>query len=148
MPLSLTRRAVLAAGFTAALARPSHTQAQASTPVQGFAALEYKHGGRLGVAALDTGSRRQLAYRAEERFPMCSTNKFQAVSAILSRVDRGQLSLDRKLPYGQGDLQAYAPIAKAHLEAGFLTVEDACAAAIQWSDNTADNLLLGAIGGP
>lgn len=148
MSLLLSRRAVIAAGFTAALIRSSHTQAQASDPAQAFAALETQHGGRLGIAALDTGSRRRLAYRADERFPMCSTHKFQTVAAILSRVDHGQMSLDRKLPYGRDDLLAYAPVAKEHVEEGFLTIEAACAAAIQWSDNTADTLLLGLLGGP
>ena len=148
MSLQLTRRALIAAGFTAALTRISHTQAQAPAPAQAFAALEAQHGGRLGIAALETGTRRRIGYRADERFPMCSTHKFQTVAAILSRVDHGQLSLDRKLPYRSDDLVAYAPIAKEHLEEGFLTVEAACAAAIQWSDNTADNLLLGLLGGP
>jgi beta-lactamase class A len=148
MSLLLTRRAVVAAGFAAALIRSSHTQAQTSEPAQAFAALETQHGGRLGIAALDTGSRRRLAYRADERFPLCSTHKFQTVAAILSRVDHGQMSLDRKLPYSRDDLLAYAPVAKEHVEDGFLTVEAACAAAIQWSDNTADNLLLGLLGGP
>ncbi len=148
MPLLPTRRAVLAAGFALALTRASHTRAQAPSPEQAFAALETQHGGRLGVAAFDTGSGRRLACRADERFPLCSTHKFQTVAAILSRVDRGALSLDRKLPYGRADLLDYAPIAKAHVEDGFLTVEAACAATIQWSDNTADNLLLDLLGGP
>jgi len=148
MSFPLTRRAVIAAGFTTALIRTSHTQARASAPALAFDALEMQHGGRLGIAALDTGSRRRLAYRADQRFPMCSTHKFQTVAAILSRVDDGQVSLDRKLPYSSDDLVAYAPVAKEHLAEGFLTVEAACAAAIRWSDNTADNLLLGLLGGP
>jgi beta-lactamase class A len=148
MSLLMTRRALVAAGCAAALTRLSPSRAQASSPVQAFAALEAKHGGRLGIAALDTGTRRRLAYRQGERFPMCSTHKFQTVAAILTQIDRGQLRFDRALPYGSADLLAYAPVATKYFEAGFLTVEEACAATIQWSDNTADNLLLGLLGGP
>ncbi len=37
---------------------------------------------------------------------------------------------------------------KAHLAAGGMTLGELCAAAIDWSDNTAANLILNAIGGP
>jgi beta-lactamase class A len=41
-----------------------------------IAAREARIGGRIGIAALNTGSGNRLDYRAEERFPMCSTFKF------------------------------------------------------------------------
>lgn len=148
MAFELTRRAVIAGGFAAPLARSCHTLAQALPQAQSFGALEAQHGGRLGVAALHTGSRRRLAHRSSERFPMCSTHKFQTVAAILAQIDQGKLSLDRKVAYGADDLLAYAPVTKAHVADGSMTVEALCAATIQWSDNTADNLLLRLIGGP
>ena len=40
------------------------------------------------------------------------------------------------------------PIAKAHVAEGGMTLADLCAAAIDWSDNTAGNLVLQSIGGP
>jgi beta-lactamase class A len=49
-----------------------------------FAAIEHDLGGRVGVAALDTGNGETVNYRAEERFPMCSTFKFLLVAAIFS----------------------------------------------------------------
>lgn len=52
-----------------------------------FAEIEAKVGGRLGVAALDLSSGRRIGYRADERFPMCSTFKAMAAAAVLSRVD-------------------------------------------------------------
>jgi beta-lactamase class A len=45
-----------------------------------IAAIEARLGGRMGIAALDTGSGKRLDYRAEERFPMCSTFKFLAAA--------------------------------------------------------------------
>src|SRR5262249_55981417 len=42
----------------------------------------------------------------------------------------------------------YAPVTKAHLKEGGMTLGALCAAAIEQSDNTAGNLLLDAMGGP
>jgi beta-lactamase class A len=110
--------------------------------------IEQRTGARIGVAALDTGSGKRLDYRSEERFPMCSTFKFLAAAAILKRVDDGQEKLDRFIPYGAKDILEYAPVTKAHLNDGGMTLAALCAAAIEQSDNTAGNLLLDSIGGP
>jgi beta-lactamase class A len=87
-------------------------------------------------------------YRAEEPFLMCSTFKLLAVSAVLKRVDENREKLDRLVKYGESDLMSYAPMTRAHVKEGGMTLEALCAAAIQQSDNTAANLLLDAIGGP
>ena len=113
-----------------------------------IAAIEARLGGRIGVAALDTGSGRRLDYRADERFPMCSTFKFLAAAAVLKRVDEKQDQLDRFVSYDTKDILEYAPVTKAHLKEGGMTLGALCAAAIEQSDNTAGNLLLDAIGGP
>lgn len=117
-------------------------------PEAGLAALEARAGGRLGVVALDTGSGRRLAHRAGERFPMCSTFKVLLAGTVLQRVDRGELRLDLRLPYGKADLLAYAPVTTARLAEGGLAVGELCAAAVEVSDNTAANLLLASVGGP
>jgi beta-lactamase class A len=113
-----------------------------------LAALEARIGGRLGVAMLDTGSGRRIDHRGNERFPLCSTFKVLLAGAVLSRVDRGQERLDRPLPYGPADLLEHAPVARAHVAEGRLSVEELCAAAMVVSDNTAANLLLRTLGGP
>jgi beta-lactamase class A len=113
-----------------------------------IAAIEARLGGRIGVAALDTGSGKRLDYRAEERFPMCSTFKFLAASAVLKRVDEKQEQLDRFVSYDAKDILEYAPVTKAHLKEGGMTLGALCEAAIEQSDNTAGNLLLDAVGGP
>jgi beta-lactamase class A len=113
-----------------------------------IAAIEARFCGRMGIAALDTGSGKRLDYRAEERFPMCSTFKFLAAAAVLKRVDEKQDQLDRFVSYDAKDILEYAPITKAHLKKGGMTLGALCEAAIEQSDNTAGNLLLDAIGGP
>ncbi|GGP22750.1 class A beta-lactamase [Silvimonas iriomotensis] len=113
-----------------------------------FAAIENRLGGRLGVFALDTGNGKSIAHRVDERFPLCSTFKLLLAACVLSRVDAGAETLNRPVRYSQADLLSYAPITKAHVSAGQMTVAELCAAALQYSDNTAANLLLADIGGP
>ena len=113
-----------------------------------LAAIEAKVGGRLGVAALATGSGQRIAYRADEHFPLCSTFKMLAVAAVLHRVDQKQEQLDRFIPYSAADLLEYAPVTRKHVAEGGMKLSALCAAAISLSDNTAANLLLKTIGGP
>jgi Beta-lactamase class A len=113
-----------------------------------IAEIEQRTGARIGVAALDTDSGKRLDSRSEERFPMCSTFKFLAAAAVLKRVDEGKEKLDRFVSYGEKDILEYAPVTKAHLKEGGMTLGALCAAAIEQSDNTAGNLLLDTIGGP
>jgi beta-lactamase class A len=113
-----------------------------------IAQIEQRAGGRLGVAVLDTQTGRRADHRADERFPMCSTFKLLAVSAVLARVDRGAETLDRRIAYTEADLQEYAPITGARVAEGAMSLGDLCAAAVQWSDNTAANLVLATLGGP
>ncbi|MGB8684461.1 MAG: class A beta-lactamase [Candidatus Binatus sp.] len=113
-----------------------------------FAEIEARLGGRLGVAALDTGSGKQLSYRRDERFAMCSTFKSLLVANVLSHVEKGWLSLDQRVPYSIADLIEHSPFMRDHLAEGSVPVADLCGATIEISDNTAANLLLSLIGGP
>jgi beta-lactamase class A len=148
----LTRRTALigAAALLPALStrgvRATSTDSLA-VPNGQIAAIEQRSGGRLGVAALDTGSGRHLEHRADERFALCSTFKFLAAAAVLERVDRDVERLDRRISYSESDILEYAPVTKKHVTDG-MTLAELCAAAVELSDNTAGNLLLQAIGGP
>src|SRR5438477_10982236 len=113
-----------------------------------IAAIEARIGGRIGVAALDTGNSKHVEHRADERFPMCSTFKFLAAAAVLKRVDEKKEKLERFVPYGAKEILEHAPVTKEHLKDGGMTLGALCAAAIEQSDNTAGNLLLDTIGGP
>ena len=116
-------------------------------------ALQRRHGGRLGVAMLDTGTGRRVAQRGDERFLLCSTFKVLAVAAVLARVDAGKERLDRRIVFGPEVLLDYAPVTRPHVGAPGMTVAALCEAAITLSDNTAANLLLASLslaslGGP
>ncbi|HEY1782128.1 MAG TPA: class A beta-lactamase [Roseiarcus sp.] len=135
------------AAFSRARAAPSAEERLKEATGQ-LASIEARAGGRLGVIVRDTGTGSTLAHRADERFPMCSTFKLLASAAVLKRIDQGAEHLDRAISFGPSDLLEYAPIAKTHVAEGKMTVAEACAAAIDWSDNTAANLILQTIGGP
>ncbi len=79
---------------------------------------------------------------------MCSTFKLLAAAAVLHRVDGNEEQLTRVIPYTTADLLEYAPITKEHVKEGGMTLAALCAAAVEYSDNTAANLLLQTIGGP
>ena len=143
----LATLAASAACVRALAAAPSAEEGLALAETR-LAEIEAREGGRLGVFVRDTGTGATIEHRSDERFPMCSTFKLLTAAAALKRVDEGAERLDRKIAYGPSDLLEYAPIANAHVAEGGMTVADLCAAAIDWSDNTAGNLVLQSIGGP
>ena len=142
--------AALAASAACVRARAAASSAEERLALANkrLAEIEAREGGRLGVVVRDTGAGATIEHRADERFPMCSTFKLLTAAAALKRVDDGAERLDRTIAYGPNDLLEYAPVAKAHVAEGGMTVADLCAAAIDWSDNTAGNLVLQSIGGP
>jgi beta-lactamase class A len=141
--LVIGRRTVLAAipALVAGTARAEDYQAA-------FEEHERTIGGHIGLFAQNVVSGATVAWRADERFAMCSTFKASLAACVLARVDRGEDALDRIVSYGAADIVDYAPAAKANLAKGQLTVAEACRAAVELSDNTCTNLLLARIGGP
>ncbi|MGI4815362.1 MAG: class A beta-lactamase [Janthinobacterium lividum] len=173
---SLSRRTLLVAGLAAPLlgactawsrsspassasthaASPANAAALASSPLgravtqalQDIAALERATpGSRLGVSIVDAQYNARIDYRANERFPMCSTFKILAVGAVLRRSEKVPGLLEQRIRYTKRDLVAGSPISQHHVRDG-MTVAALCAAALQYSDNTAANMLLQLLGGP
>ena len=136
---------LLAAPVLAGL--PAVAWAQADAIAAALAEIERTRGGRLGVCLLDVGAGRRIAYRAEERFAMCSTFKVLAAALVLTRVDRGVERLDRRIVYGKDKVVAYSPETEKHVDEG-MALGDICKAGLTLSDNTAANLMLESFGGP
>lgn len=113
-------------------------------------ALQKRSGGRIGLFALHSGSRAQIAFQADQRFAFCSTFKLLLAAAVLARVDAGQLSLDKPIRFGSNDIVAHAPITSARLVngRGAMSVGELCEAIVTVSDNPAANLLFPLVGGP
>jgi beta-lactamase class A len=147
---SFTRRAVVL-GIPSLAAVPALARARvAAAPVAAIADYERKTGGRVGLYAQNLVSGSKLEWRADERFVMCSTFKASLASLVLSRVDRSRDRLDDPIRFGPADFVGdwWAPVAKANLAKGVMTVREMCAAAVEYSDNTCANLLLARVGGP
>lgn len=153
-----SRRSVLAFGagtaLTALVAAPGGT-ARAATPGESvpgqLRALEREYKARLGVFALDTATGRTVAYRADERFPMCSVFKVLAAAAVLRDLDDHGEFLAKRIRYTEKFAResGYAPVTgKPENVANGMTVEELCAATVGESDNAAGNLLLRELGGP
>jgi len=144
----ISRRAVLAGVALAGLSISARADDRDATLERALADLERRHGGRLGVAILDTANGRLIQHRGDERFPLCSTFKFLAAALVLARVDRDAESLNRRIVYAQSDIVPYSPVTEKHIGGDGMAVGDICDAAVTLSDNTAGNLLLDSFGGP
>ena len=146
----LDRRGFVAAGV-AGLLTASGSLAAAPAPsgaAGALAAIEAETGGRIGVAAWDTGNGAWVRRRADERFAMCSTFKLFLAATVLGLVDGGSLTAGRMVPFSRADLLSHSPRTSAHLAQGAMSVSDLCAAVVEESDNGAANLLLRLLGGP
>lgn len=132
----------LASACTAWSAKAGQQEASAQ-----IAALESASGGRLGVVGFNTATGARVQHRADERFPFCSTFKLMLAAVVLERSAKEGGLLARRVSYSKGDLVTYSPITEKNIATG-MTVAELCAAAVQYSDNTAANLLMKMLGGP
>lgn len=143
--------AAVSAGGTAYAATATPQRTPAPDVTRALAGLEREHSARLGVFARNTVTGAQVLYRAHELFPICSVHKIVTAAAVLRDLDHHGEFLARRIRYTAEDVSAagYAPITGTpeHLASG-LTVAELCVAALDYSDNAADNLLLRELGGP
>ncbi|WP_100086555.1 MULTISPECIES: carbapenem-hydrolyzing class A beta-lactamase IMI-17 [Enterobacter] len=110
--------------------------------------LETDFNGRVGVYALDTGSGKSFSYKANERFPLCSSFKGFLAAAVLKGSQDNQLNLNQIVNYNTRSLEFHSPITTKYKDNG-MSLGDMAAAALQYSDNGATNIILERyIGGP
>ncbi len=148
---ALTRRGALLSGLALAACAPTATKSSSpASPANDprFAAIEARIGGRVGVAAWNTGTDAWLMHRPHERFPMCSTFKWLLAAHMLHTDMHTPGFRDQHVRYDESDLQDYAPVARENLARGWMTVEEMCEAVVVLSDNTCANLLLEGANGP
>ena len=84
------------------------------------------------------GTKKTVAYRAGERFPICSLFKTLAAAAVLRDLDQHGEVLYRVVHYTEDDLVDGSDKTREHL----------ADVAVRFSDNAAGNLLLRELGGP
>ena len=140
----ITRRASLVGLLGSLAAFPAVTRED-----DAVTAYEVVTGGHLGFFAQNVASGATLGWRADERFVMCSTFKASLAALILRRVDQGSEHLDQPIAFSASDIPDwFAPVARANLPRGLMSVGEMCRAAVQQSDNTCATLLLTRVGGP
>lgn len=88
-----------------------------------------------------------IGNRADERFPMLSTFKVLAVAALLRAHPRSTGYFDQLVRFTDADIVSNSPVTSTRIDTG-MTVDELARAALQYSDNTAGNLLLDRLGGP
>ncbi len=141
---------MIAGGLGLSLAACS-PRSQTKTPVEKEADfflpdLEARHGGRLGLAALDVGTGRRVLWRGQERFPFCSTFKAFLAAATLERVQRNEEQLDRPVRITPADMIPHAPTTEKAV-GRTLTIRELMQATVELSDNPAANILIREMGG-
>jgi beta-lactamase class A len=119
-----------------------------SIPIAALADYELHTGGHIGVYARNIRTGKEIAWRAHERFVMCSSFKASLAACVLGRIDRGEERAEEPIAYRAADLMEWAPVAQKNLERGAMSVLEMCEAAVEYSDNTCANALLARIGGP
>jgi beta-lactamase class A len=106
--------------------------------------------GEVGIAVRDIETGYVASWNGGRLFPQQSVSKFWVSLTTLDAVDRGRLSLDRRVTLTNEDLTLFSqPIAQQIGSNGYTTtLRDLMTRAITRSDNTANDALLWQAGGP
>ena len=107
--------------------------------------------GRVGIAVRSVDEGWETGWRDSELFPQQSVSKLWVSITALDAVDRGRVDLEDKVTLTRADLTVFhQPIASEILDDGRYTTSlgDLMIRAITTSDNTANDRLLRAVGGP
>lgn len=107
--------------------------------------------GRVGVTAtvLETGE--TVTLNGDRQFPMQSVYKFPIGMAVLAQVDRGKLSLDRRVRVKASDFVSdlqHSPIRDKYPQGVELSLAELLKYMVSESDGTACDVLLELVGGP
>lgn len=108
--------------------------------------LEKETKGHIGLSVIDLNNDQHLSYHGDELFPMGCTSKVIGVAAILKQSMTNNKLLDERIYYKKSDLTNWTPVTQQHLSSG-MTIDQLNQAAIEYSDNTAMNLLVVKAGG-
>lgn len=100
----------------------------------------------VGVAVLNTKTGEHWHYKGNERVPLTSTFKTIACAKLLHDADSDKALLSRTILVKSDELVTYSPITEKYVGQK-ITLNDACAATMHTSDNTAANIIISAVAG-
>src|SRR4051795_12650441 len=107
--------------------------------------------GRVGIAVRSIDDGWGVGWKADELYPQQSVSKLWVSITALDAVDKGRVRLDDKVTLTRDDLTLFhQPIAAQILGGGSTTttLDDLMFKAITTSDNTCNDKLMRAVGGP
>lgn len=105
--------------------------------------------GRIGVAAIDLATGREVAVLGDQRFPMASTSKVAIAATFLDGVDKGRWSLSSEFPLMVPVKSARFSSAVAPVQRGtYLPATQLIDLMLTRSSNQATDALLAVVGGP
>ena len=106
--------------------------------------------GRVGIAVKSIDEGWNTGWKDDDLYPQQSVSKLWVSIAVMDAVDQGRVSLDDQVTLTRDDLTLFhQPIAARILGCGYTTtLGDLMVKAITTSDNTANDKLMRAIGGP
>lgn len=105
----------------------------------------------VGVSIIGNDGKDTLSIYGDKRFPMQSVFKFHIALAVLSEIDKGNLSLDQKVEITEDELlpeDLWSPLRDENPNGGSFTIERLIQYNISHSDNTACDVLIRLIGTP
>jgi beta-lactamase class A len=106
--------------------------------------------GRVGIAAINLKTNDTLTVRGNEYFPMQSVYKFPLALAVLNKVDKGELSLDKKIFVSKSDLlpDTWSPLRDKYPDGNvFLSLDEILSNTVSLSDNNGCDILFRLMGG-
>src|SRR5215213_4797270 len=107
--------------------------------------------GRAGISVVSLNEGWQADYNAAALFPQQSCSKLWVAITAMDAVDKGRISLNDRVTLGRDDLTLFhQPISSKIIGAGghTTTLGELLFTAITESDNTANDKLMRAVGGP
>jgi len=105
----------------------------------------------VGVSIIGNNGQDTISLNGDRRFPMQSVFKFHIALAVLAEIDKGNLSLDKKIEIGKDELLPagfWNPLRDENPNGGSFTIEKLIQYAVSHSDNTACDVLIRLIGTP
>ena len=105
--------------------------------------------GRIGVAAVDLATGREISILGDQRFPMASTSKIAIAATFLEGVEQGKWSLTSEFPLLWSVRSTPFSTAAAPVRQGeYMSALDLIDLMITRSSNPATDALLAVVGGP
>lgn len=105
----------------------------------------------VGVSIISNNGKDTLSLNGDKRFPMQSVFKFHIALAVLSEIDKGNLSLGQKIEISKDELlpeDFWSPLRDENPNGGTFTIERLIQYSVSHSDNTACDVLIHLIGTP